>query len=204
MEPNYDVVLVRAALGPDGNWVQDLLEMYAIVRTHDLEYYRLNRRESVGVSVVELEVDDALAGVADVFATYRNHWSYDPLIPSFPLVDAYVEWAAALLKGGGAALAIPSSGERVAGIAILHRTTSGFDVALAGVRPASRGEGVYRLLTRGWADWAWAHDAAQVTISTESWNRPVIKTWISEGYSADRSYATYHLIRRAALPLIRN
>ena len=132
--------------------------------------------------------------VAEIFSTYRNHYSANPLLAR-DLVPAYQEWTRGFARGRGegkVAWIVRRGGEPIA-FATCSREGPEAEGVLFGVRAAHSGGGVYGDLIR----FTQAHfkdlGCSSMKVSTQVNNFGVQKVWVREGFFMTSAYYTLHL-----------
>ena len=138
------------------------------------------------------------AVVRDAFADYRNHYRANPLLDAQAALDGYVEWAHALMRRSDDACAVvcEPTGEAV-GVALTDWDDDVPDVKLAGLRQRVQGQGRYGALLAHVMQLASDRTRPALTISTQSHNVNVMRSWSRLGFVPVDTLATMHLVRRA-------
>jgi ribosomal protein S18 acetylase RimI-like enzyme len=139
--------------------------------------------------------------VSRVFTNYRNHYSSNPLLSSIDVLAAYKDWASrALSSDDGAVYAFTDPSGAALGISVIDTSNEEFDeVLLAGVSPENQGRGVYTAMMRDCLAASGARGKASVTISTQSSNIAVMRSWCRLGLLPIASLNTVHAVRAALL-----
>ena len=134
--------------------------------------------------------------VRDVFTSYANHYSANPMLDHTLCLEGYVEWASSLLNNdsGHVFVSRTSSGQLASFIAI-HGEGKSVEIALNGTAPSSQGSGIYAdLLAFACAELG-AMGFTEINTSTHSSNDKVIRTWIRNGFNYVTAINTFHVIR---------
>ncbi|MGA9275381.1 MAG: GNAT family N-acetyltransferase [Ilumatobacter sp.] len=146
-------------------------------------------------------VDDQPSGdevtdvVRDSFASYRNHYSANPLLDRSAALEGYCEWAGHLAAADGAALLLRDQGGEGVGVALIDWLADRPEVRLAGMRSSAQGQGLYRVLIESVVERAVAQGHSRVLISTQSHNVNVMRAWARMGFVPAKTIATQHLLR---------
>lgn len=147
------------------------------------------------------QIDDepSVSGVVDIirdsFASYRNHYSANPLLDRAAALEGYCEWAANLATVDGAAFALRDPSGHGLGVALVDWSVDLPDIKLAGLRGAVQGRGLYRVLLTSIMERAVSRGFPGVQISTQSHNINVMRAWARAGFVPARTLATQHLLR---------
>ncbi len=209
--PDLDLVVVRYAADHVG-WFAHLeaIAGHAALHADTLQYWTKPvtptspaRPADVARARRGTSEDAALlaALVADVFASYRNHYAANPLIAADDALAGYVEWAGGFLDPAQSSrhvLFAEQDGSAV-GIAAVATEDDVLEIVLAGVASAARRSGVYAALLRDIEDLASDLGMRTVTISTQAHNTAVMRAWARHGFLPDHTIETVHLVHRAAL-----
>jgi GNAT superfamily N-acetyltransferase len=152
---------------------------------------------SVGSSA---DADVVEAVVRDAFADYRNHYRANPLFDADAALDGYVEWARSLMRRSDDACAVlcEPTGDAV-GVALTDWDDAVPDIKLAGLRSRAQGQGRYGALLAHVMQLARHRGRPALTISTQSHNVNVMRSWSRLGFVPVDTLATVHLVRRALL-----
>lgn len=132
--------------------------------------------------------------VGEIFADYRNHYSCNPRLASFALVDAYREWAREFIEKADRRCWLASVDGVPAGIATV-KTTEPTEGVLYGVRPSFRGRGLYHDLIRTTVQSFVDSGSDSSVVSTQLENRAVQVVWTKESFRPTSSWYTVHLMR---------
>ena len=169
-----------------------------------VEFNRDNRRvglpskiQTAGFEIADLApsalglLDDM---VEQIFTNYENHYSRNPALASFSLVDSYREWARGFVDVAGRRCLLATVDGSPAAIATV-KTTEPTEGVLYGVLPDFQGRGLYHDLIRATVkDFVQAGSPSTV-VSTQLENRAVQVVWIKEGFRPSESWYTVHLMR---------
>jgi GNAT superfamily N-acetyltransferase len=142
------------------------------------------------------DADVVEAVVRDAFADYRNHYRANPLFDARAALDGYVEWARSLLQRSDDACAVlcEPTGEAV-GVALTDWSNDVPDVKLAGMRSRAQGQGRYGSLLAHVMQLTHDRGRPALTISTQSHNVNVMRSWSRLGFVPVDTLATMHLVR---------
>lgn len=148
---------------------------------------------SADVAAVEVVVRDA-------FADYRNHYRANPLFDAQAALDGYVDWAHTLMKRSDDACTVvcDPTGEAV-GVALVDWDDDVPDIKLAGIRRREQGQGRYGALVSYVMQLTRDRSRPALTISTQSHNVKVMRSWSRLGFLPVDTLATMHLVRRELL-----
>jgi len=143
-----------------------------------------------------------LSGVASLvemtFLGYSNHYAANPRLDASKVAVGYAEWATNIATDPRSILVANEVAGHIAGLAVIDASRGEWDVLLAGVVPAFRGEGMYGDLITSVMVEARAAEQPSVVISTQSHNIQVMRTWERLGWRVTGSLVTVHLERTAA------
>lgn len=132
--------------------------------------------------------------VADAFAGYLTHYSYNPLFPAADVLAGYQEWAVSTAADpAGIALLLEVDGAP-AGMVTARRVGDDVDILLAGIAGPFQGQGLYPLLLDRVREIAARAGAARVVISTQTSNVRVQSVWSRLGWRPYRTLETAHLV----------
>lgn len=181
---------------------------YEVIHADTLVYYRrsltpppppLDALTMRPASDADLGLVEGL--VTDMFDGYGNHYLSNPLFRREQVLVGYVEWATSYVaKGAGYAgvLLECSSDRSVVGLATVENGPPG-EIALAGLRSAHRGQGLYPVLLRAAGLHLAAEGCSEMVISTQIHNVPAIRAWSSNAFRFDSAFQTVHLVRPGLL-----
>lgn len=169
-----------------------------------VEFTRDNRRvgppsaiQTSGFEIMRFATSDlALLDdmVGQIFTNYANHYSRNPRLASFSLVDSYREWARGFVDVTDRRCLLATVAGIPAAIATV-KMTEPTEGVLYGVLPEFQGRGLYHDLIRATVqDFVHAGSALTV-VSTQLENRAVQVVWIKEGFRPTSSWYTVHLMR---------
>jgi acyl dehydratase/GNAT superfamily N-acetyltransferase len=139
----------------------------------------------------DIPVIDELVDI--IFETYRNHYTANPLLADFDLVDGYKEWTHGFLHTEGQRCMIAEIDGDVCAFATIRIEDGESEGVLYGVSPKFRGKGVYRDLIRATVRLFMDEGSPRTKVSTQIDTLPVQRVWSTEGFYLTRSYYTLHL-----------
>jgi GNAT superfamily N-acetyltransferase len=169
-----------------------------------VEFTRDNRRvgppsaiQNAGFEIVDFAKSDL--GLLDdmvgrIFASYENHYSRNPRLASFSLVDSYREWARGFVDVVDRRCLLATIDQIPAAIATV-KTTEPTEGVLYGVLPEFQGRGLYHDLIRATVNDFVGAGSPLTVVSTQLENRAVQVVWIKEGFRPASSWYTVHLMR---------
>lgn len=129
----------------------------------------------------------------DIFSTYRNHYSNNPRLGSFQLVDGYKEWARSHVTEPGKKCLIAETGGEPCAYSVVRLGDQETEGVLLGVASSFRRRGIYRDLVRATLTAFMRADSPVSTISTQVENVVVQRVWVNEGFLLSKSFYTIHL-----------
>lgn len=140
-------------------------------------------------------VDEVVDVVRDSFASYRNHYSANPLLDRGAALEGYCEWAGHLAGADGAAFMLRDQPGVGVGVALVDWLADRPEIRLAGMRSSAQGQGLYRVLIESVMERAVEKGHDSVLISTQSHNVNVMRSWARMGFVPAQTIATQHLLR---------
>ncbi len=171
----------------------DTLVYYAIDLTrHEIPPPRNPELTFVPCTAAHHPVLDRL--VAEIFATYRNHYSANPLLAR-DLLPGYQEWTRAYAgdEGTGRRAWLVERGGEPIGFATCSFAGAECEGVLYGVRPSAAGGGVYGDIIRFTQRFFKQAGFTQMKVSTQVHNAAVQKVWAREGFHLERALLTVHV-----------
>ncbi len=182
-------------------------ENYEPVYADTLLYWRWRDSEQQtlpplvhGVAAVSSDAREIADLVRAVFADYSNHYAANPLISPESALEGYVEWVTDLVASESAiCLTLKNPGSANAGFAVIDYASDPPDIRLAGIVPAQRGQGCYRLLMTEAMRHARDTGSTELMISTQAHNVAVMSAWARLGWTPSSAATTVHLVRRGLL-----
>lgn len=202
---NADLLILRAAPGTSSA-IRQLTE-YGLAPIHadTLVTYAcdLQKLGNAGFTEDRFEIDVAQDKdrnaiedlITVVFAEYPNHYTANPLLAREDIVAGYREWALSHLHGNNRVAWVARAKGRVVALAC-----SAFDAAtgecqgvLHGVRPEFGRAGIYTALIRYTQHYFSQLGCKRLTIQTQSWNMPVQRVWVREGFMLVAVHETFHV-----------
>jgi ribosomal protein S18 acetylase RimI-like enzyme len=170
-----------------------------------LLYYEkplLSTTHPIIAAPIQVELGELTTVVHDTFDEYRSHYSACPLFPSTSIRDGYVEWAQSFLNGSAATTTVTVVREgRVAGFSCVYNDNPA-EVALIGVAPQFRRQGVYDAILAETERIA-AGRSDRLVISTQVTNRASLRGWHRRNYDYAFALSTFHVYRVQALASLR-
>lgn len=130
-----------------------------------------------------------------IFEGYRNHYSVNPRLEGFDLIDGYQEWTRSFIGTGERRCLLLEIDHELCGFATVRFSTDETEGVLYGVMPKYQGRGVYRDIIRATVSRFIAAGSPRTIVSTQIDNRAVQKVWASEGFAVAGSQYTLHLNR---------
>jgi hypothetical protein len=204
----FDVVVLRCDAGDVGLSFRLLgLHDFRAFTADHLSIWRWDVGETVRVELpdgwtVGPSADAAVvdAVVRDAFAGYRNHYRANPLFDPGAALDGYADWALSLMTRSDDACSVlcDQTGDAV-GVALVDWSDATPDVALAGIRSRAQGQGRYPALLTHVMELTRARSRQSLTISTQSHNVNVMRSWLRLGFLPIETMATMHIVRRGLL-----
>jgi len=144
-------------------------------------------------------VADAVALIADSFAGYVNHYSYNGRIPNDVAQAGYVDWTRRTIAdpSGIGVVVHDETGPVAVATVRLHTDDEGTvaEVELAGVVRARQGSGWYATLWSGIREAVSAAGASRLIISTQVSNVRVQRAWARLGMVPLAAFDTVHAER---------
>ena len=138
--------------------------------------------------------------IRDAFADYRNHYRANPLLDTQAALEGYVDWAHTLMKrSDDACTAVCDPTGEPVGVALVDWDDDVPDIKLAGIRRHAEGRGRYAALVSYVMALTLDRSRSALTISTQSHNVKVMRSWSRLGFLPVDTLATTHLVRRELL-----
>lgn len=145
-------------------------------------------------SADDADAVEALARVA--FEGYESHYRHDPRLAPAAVDEVYPSWARSCCESSSdfEPVVLAEVDARLVGFAALRRTDSAeLDVALFGIDPAARGQGIAVALLdhllAACPDWG----ATRLRYSTQITNLPMLRLLARTGFRSVGSVYTFHL-----------
>lgn len=168
-----------------------------------LVYYEAQTAGSIAGKLGGLDIRGAAPADVDqigevaraCFTDYFSHYHADLRLDKRLVADGYVDWArrSCLDQGAGSAAFAAIMGDRVVGIAALHRNTeSEGDGRLFAVHPDFSGRGVHGALIDRAKQWCAENGMSRMVISTQLANLRAQRSYSNRGFRLHRSFFTFH------------
>lgn len=130
--------------------------------------------------------------VREIFASYQNHYSSNPLLDNVSVEDAYVDWALNNKQSQSKSKTkVLLEDQNPIGIALIEEHEHGFDFQLAGIVQKAEGTGTYGAFLNSICNGS----DLDAFISTQTSNIRVQRSWIKIGFSPFKSFSTIHLLQ---------
>ncbi|MFA6222285.1 MAG: GNAT family N-acetyltransferase [Desulfomonilaceae bacterium] len=130
---------------------------------------------------------------ASVFNGYRNHYSANPRLERFDLVEAYSEWTRSHVDSPPCKCFLALLDNDPCAFCAVRIDHPRSMIDLNGVMPEFRGRGIYSDLLKSIIKIFIDEGCSYVTISTQVQNLAVQRVWVKEGFFMVGSYFTVHL-----------
>ncbi len=174
-------------------FIADTLVYYS-VSLEKIEFKALRNQDVEFVECTTPLIHELDRLVEEIFPTYKNHYSTNPLFAA-DMLAGYQEWARSYADGSSPerrAWLVRRNGEFVAFATCAFRGDTSEGI-LYGVSERAAGIGIYGDLIRFTQKVSRKLGAKHMEVSTQSHNYAVQKVWGREGFVPVRSYATAHV-----------
>jgi GNAT superfamily N-acetyltransferase len=141
------------------------------------------------------EEDDVMRVAAESFRGYYGHYHADPRLDCEACDAVYSSWAyrSCVSRDVADEVLVADVDGAVAGFATLRlNTPAEGEGVLFGVAPAAQGRGIYRSFMVEAMRWCVEQGAEDMVVSTQVSNTAVQRVWARLGFTASRSYYTFH------------